>query len=109
MDNTTELDEFDAQGNEVRVFASIYKRRDKWTTPETVALRSGLSLAASTSALWDLKRQEVVEWKWQGRRGVFQLPKRGGNSNRASLEYEARRLRLIDGPRMKPLFLNDQE
>lgn len=104
MDNTTELDEFDAQRNEVRVYAALHTRKGQWSTPETVAIRSGLSLADATSALWRMKNQEVLEWKWRGRAGVFCLPRRGTDSCRAELEFEARRLRLIAGPRMKPLF-----
>lgn len=104
MDNTIEMDEFDKNRNEVRVYAELHKRRGQWTTPEAVAFRSGLSLADAASALWEMKSQEVVKWKWRGQAGVFCLPSKSAGSHRAELDCEARRLRLIDGPKMKPLF-----
>lgn len=104
MKKFTELKQFDTTENEVRVYAAIVKRGTKWTSPEAVARTSGLSMAASTSALWDLKRQGIAEWKWQGKPGAFRLLRRGTNDRRAELDREARRLRLIEGPRMKPIF-----
>ena len=104
MDNTTELDEFDRNRNEARVYAALHTRKGQWTTAETVAIRSGLPLADATSALWRMKNQEVLEWKWRGQAGVFCLPCKSAGSHRAELEFEARTLRLIAGPRMKPLF-----
>lgn len=104
MNNTAEQDEFDARRSEVRAYAVINKRGSKWTSPDTVARTSGLSLGSATSALWNMKREGIAEQKWRGMPGVFRLVRKGMNSYRAELEYEARRLRLIAGPRMKPLF-----
>ena len=102
MDRTNEQEEFDTKRNEVRVYAVLHARKGRWTEFEMVALRSGLSLADATSALWGMKQREVLEWKWRGQAGVFCLPQRGAGSHGAELEYEARRLRLIAGPWMKP-------
>ena len=103
-DKSKELEEFDRNRAEVRVYAVLHTRSGQWTTLETVAIRSGLSIADATSALWRMKNQEVLEWKWRGRPGVFRLPRKGQGPYRAELEYEARKLGLIEGPRMKPLF-----
>jgi hypothetical protein len=104
VNNTNDQDEFDARRDKVRVYAVIIKRRSKWASPETVARLSGLSLSASTSALWSLRREGVAEWKWKGTPGMFRVLRQGTSSRRAELDYEARRLRLIAGPWMKPLF-----
>lgn len=61
MDKTTELDDFDRNRNEVRVYAVLHTRKGQWITPETVAVRSALSIADATSALWRMKEQEVLE------------------------------------------------
>lgn len=104
MKNTTELKQFDITKNEVRAYAAISKRGSKWTSPESVARLSGLSLGSAASALWNMKRDGIAEWKWKGHPGVFRLLRRGANARRAELDCEARELRLIAGPRMKPLF-----
>ena len=88
----------------MRVYAALHARKGQWTTPQTVAIRSGLSLADAASALWRMKNQEALEWKWRGQAGVFCLLRRGIDSCRAELDCEARRLRLIDGLWMKPLL-----
>lgn len=104
MKKFSELKEISAKENETRVYAAIVKRGTKWTSPEAVARMSGLSMDASTSALWNLKREGIAQWKWEGKPGTFRLTRRGANARRAELDCEARRLRLMAGPWMKPLF-----
>ena len=106
MDNTIEMGEFDSNTNEVRAYAVLHTRKGQWTTFETVAFTSGLSLTDATSALWKMTDQGVLRSKRRGEADVFCLPSKHPGSRRAELDHEARRLRLIDGPRMKPLFLN---
>ena len=103
MKKWTELKQFDAKENEVSVYAAIVRRGNKWTSPGMVARMLGLSMAASTSALWSLRRQEIAELRCHGDPNAFRLTKRM-NTRRAELEYEARWLGLIAGPWMKPLF-----
>lgn len=106
MKKFSELKEVSTKENETRAYAAIVKRGTKWTSPEAVARMSGLSTAASTSALWNLKRAGIARWKWQGKPGAFRVTRRGASVRRAELDSEARRLRLIGGPWMKPLFVN---
>jgi hypothetical protein len=102
MDNTIELDEFERSRNDARAYAVLHTRKGKWT--EAVAVRSGLSLVDATSALSRMKDQKVLDWKWRNFEGVFRLPSKSAGSRRAELDHEARRMRLIEGPRMKPIF-----
>jgi len=104
MNKTIEMDEFDTTQHEARVYAVLHARKGRWTTFETVAIKSGLSLADATSALSRMKDQKVLDWKWRELEGVFRLPSKSASARRAELECEARRLRLIPGPWMKPLF-----
>ena len=104
MDDTNKLNEFDRSRNEVRVYAVLHTRKGQWTTFETVAFTSGLSLTDATSALWNMTDQEVLRSKRRGETDVFCLPSKHPGSRRAELDHEARRMRLIEGPRMKALF-----
>jgi hypothetical protein len=104
MDNTSVLDEFERSRNEVRSYAVLHARKGKWTKAEAVANRSGLSLVGATSALRRMKEQRVLVWEWREPEGVFRLPSKSAGSRRAELDHEARRMRLIEGPRMKPIF-----
>ena len=104
MKKWTELKEINTEENEARIYAALVKREEQWISPEAAARMSGLSLVPTTNALWKLRRQGIVRWKRQGKPGVFRVLRRGANARRAELDCEARRLRLIDGPWMKPLF-----
>ena len=97
MDIAIELDEFDSNRNEVRVYAVLHARKGKWTKAETVANRSGLSLVDATSALRKMKEQRILVWMWREPEGVFRLPSKSAGSRRAELDHEARRMRLIEG------------
>lgn len=103
MKKWTELKQFDGKEYEVSVFAAIVRRGNKWTSPGMVARMLEISADASRSALWGLRRQAIAETRY-GDRNAFRLTNRM-NTRRAELEHEARRLGLIAGPWMKPLFL----
>lgn len=104
MSNTTEQSAIEVNRGDAKVFASVFKRGEKWTSARFVAHTSGLSFAESMNALRELTEEDVLERRFKFPDGVFRVRPRAMNSRRAELEYEARGLRLIDGPRMKPLF-----
>ena len=102
MKKWIELKQFDGKEYEVSVFAAIVRRGNKWTSPGMVARMLELSMDASRAALWSLRRQEIAEMRY-GTSNAFRLAKTM-NTRRAELEHEARRLGLIAGPWIKPLF-----
>lgn len=102
--NWVELQKREAWRQEVRIFAHLYKRGTKWSKAAGVARASGISLPVTKNVLKKMRAKRVIEAERRGQRLGYRTLRTTPSEYRTALIHEARKLKLIQGPQMRPLF-----
>ena len=108
MKNWIELQQREEWRQEVSIFAVLYERGPQWSKAAAVARNAGVSLPDTKSVLKKMRAAKVIEAERRGQRLGYRTLGARPSDYRTALIQEARRLKLIQGPQMRPLFADSQ-